>query len=931
MNSPREHTGPLESPCVTTPLDIASGGEPSAVPASKHQVVPDPLLRLGVAAVPPVMGEGTPLTATHISSCLPCEYTTTSPPPSRVGRKSGVTTSSGRSVSNEDLDVEKTQAGMLQMTAATLTRHPLLGFMVRVQKVEESNCDHLWSGYWTYRQIALSPYKKKREADPAMRRHVNVTRTWLVNRGATCFWHSLLCILASDEVDELNRQLRDNALDGYSCGQVYEGVSMATAVEFVERLEPSKPIAVFAHNVLTGHIDVLYGKSNGKSRGVLYVYTDDANTYAPHWLPVLEVKPHRLIPTYPALLNIQNHCGLGEEHPWLQELGVVIAAAAPRISDRRIFSEVVVPELPTDIVDEIAEDNLRMYGPPVPSERQCERILKKRLLIAAIENELTVLIFSETVERIAILLARDEEWRASIVPASNLLAWTQAFQPSNGRTIETSLEECEYYFNRFHQGYQCSLCASSCRYFDELDAETTADAVWDEGTHALTHTKCGAFWRLPCRGETGVVCCEWGAEECYFYPWFFEVEPALERRVFFPGSKKSRRPARVEVPVVRRRDVKVIVDDHSQRALRDFLKTVDVTVATTNVVARGVGRFARYAASIVSRGAVAVASGCARAGASTASAVAREARTGWDLHCKTVCPLDMVGTVEPRVKPEASFLRPTHVFGCEPPPLCLASNDWYGAVGPEVPLTSRVIDPASVGHSVVGRHPLVGLDVPGYLWKRFVKGRELTVMVEARPDLANKQVPIRPGSLVYSRSSHWDRPRVQMHRGQGGSIPITDISTIQAGKQVYGIKPFFTTEDGARKIYQLEDPSGYSYTLGRVYPMRMSWHERLSFWLRPWHHEYITAFNMTPHDVPLAEGALSAFPDRESRIRAVAALLRPHMEESLVGLTNELRNAMLGSDDADVTMFLRAVDQMVVAGSVLSTTRPNQLRAFAFH
>lgn len=210
------------------------------------------------------------------------------------------------------------------------------------------------------------------------------------------------------------------------------------------------------------------------------------------------------------------------------------------------------------------------------------------------------------------------------------------------------------------------------------------------------------------------------------------------------------------------------------------------------------------------------------------------------------------------------------------------------------------------------------------MWRRvmwFLTLKSHRTMIETRPEIVMGGVPIRPGSLVYSTDVSC--PRVQVSRDSGGVIEVKRVRQITTNRgstyEVQAIVDRKVSHYGELRTHQI----------GVLRLIDAPWWNRLLLRLPCWF-ERTTTMSLVPQDSPLTREALAAVTDREMRVRALCAMVRPALEERSIGIVNEFRNSLLSSEDGDVEQFVSGLGQLMDAGRVITRCRPDQVLAFAY-
>lgn len=214
---------------------------------------------------------------------------------------------------------------------------------------------------------------------------------------------------------------------------------------------------------------------------------------------------------------------------------------------------------------------------------------------------------------------------------------------------------------------------------------------------------------------------------------------------------------------------------------------------------------------------------------------------------------------------------------------------------------------------------------PVSLWKtigRWLMFRSTRAMVEARPEIIRAGAPIDGTTIIYSTVTCGKK--VQENRRLGGAFDLsqvtqirsTDGTTFEIDKTVSVVKDHY----GVYREHQVA-------TLKRVHTPVIA---ALKNFFMPWRYETTSEIMLKPVDHRVTGEDMVSFPDRESRIRAAAALIRQSVADRHVGTINEIRNSILGSEAGDVDQFLEAVEQYMNVSAAFLQARPDMVRAFAY-
>lgn len=280
----------------------------------------------------------------------------------------------------------------------------------------------------------------------------------------------------------------------------------------------------------------------------------------------------------------------------------------------------------------------------------------------------------------------------------------------------------------------------------------------------------------------------------------------------------------------------------------------------------------------------------------------------WDVYsqmCTQICSAFNEWRNRPKKKPVEKS-RVQEVYGVDVPPLGTGCADWY---------QHNTVESCQGAIKVEGSSSLW----PRRLWKWMTTGAYKT-MVESRPEIIQSGVPVRPGSMIYF-TEQVGVP-VQKHRAAGGSVKLSAVA------QVY-------TRDA---VYEVKDPkcipvNHYGTTInhwcGELRLKDTTWRHRL-YLLFPFVYDTTTQLSLAPRRDQITKARMSAIPTREGRVRALALMYREKVNENRVGLINELRNEVLGNEEADVEAFTGALESLIDIDSILSGARPDMIRAYSY-
>lgn len=262
-------------------------------------------------------------------------------------------------------------------------------------------------------------------------------------------------------------------------------------------------------------------------------------------------------------------------------------------------------------------------------------------------------------------------------------------------------------------------------------------------------------------------------------------------------------------------------------------------------------------------------------------------------------------------EPEEAGIVPAvrRVVGYDVPPVSKGRAKWF---------QSNVHGTTPKAHRVRGV-PWASLDA---FWAWLSTGTNRT-MLEARPELIQSGQPIRSGTLVYSTFT--EGVRSQENRQTGGAVCLDSVTQITtSGGCTFELR-------GHRYIELNHYGVVRKHLVAVARLVHGPWYRRWFHTLLPFTHDRTDGLFLRPVVDAVTAQSMCEFPDRVSRLRAVGALVRDTLEDVHVGPVNEMRSAMMNSDEADVEQFVSAVDQFLGVAGIVSQARPDKVRAFAYH